>query len=155
MGLQRVGHDLNDSHFHVPYIMVNPNTILWGNYCENHSVVSNSLWPHGPYGLWNFPGQNTGVGNLSLLQGIFPTQGWNPGLPHCRWILYQLSYKGSPRILQWVAYPFFRGSPWPRNWTGVSCITGDSLPIELSGKPLYRWWDWVLESEITCPRLLS
>jgi len=41
----------------------------------------------------NSPGQNTGVGNLSLLQGIFPTQGLNPGLPHCRWILYQLSYK--------------------------------------------------------------
>ena len=43
---------------------------------------------------WNSPGQNTGVGSLSLLQGIFPTQGSNPGLPHCRWILYQLSHKG-------------------------------------------------------------
>jgi len=52
---------------------------------------------------WNSPGQNTGVGSLSLLQGIFPTQGSNPGLPHCRWILYQLSHKGSPRILEWVA----------------------------------------------------
>ena len=49
---------------------------------------------------WNSPGQNTGVGSLSLLQGIFPTQGSNPGLPHCRWILYQLSHKGSPRILE-------------------------------------------------------
>ena len=38
-----------------------------------------------------------GVGSLSLLQGIFPTQGENPGLPHCRWILYQLSHKGSPK----------------------------------------------------------
>ena len=45
-----------------------------------------------------------------LLQGIFPTQGLNPGLPHCRRILYQLCYKGSPRILEWVAYPFFCGS---------------------------------------------
>ena len=45
---------------------------------------------------WNSPGQNTGVHSLSLLQGIFPTQGSNPGLPQCRWILYQLSYKGSP-----------------------------------------------------------
>ena len=44
----------------------------------------------------------------SLLQRIFPTQGWNPGLLHCRWILYQLSHKGSPRILEWVAYPFSR-----------------------------------------------
>ena len=59
--------------------------------------------------------KNTGVGSLSLLQGIFPTQGSNPGLPHCRWILYQLSHKGSPRILEWVAYPFSRGSSQSRN----------------------------------------
>ena len=49
---------------------------------------------------WNSPGQNTGVGSLSLFQGIFPTQGSNPGLPHCRQILYQLSHKGSPRIME-------------------------------------------------------
>ena len=42
-------------------------------------------------------------------RGIFPTQESNPGLPHCRWVLYQLSHKGSPRILEWVAYPFSRG----------------------------------------------
>ena len=47
--------------------------------------------------LWDYPGQNTGLGCLSLLQGIFLTQGWNPGLPHCRQILYQLSYQGSPK----------------------------------------------------------
>ena len=58
---------------------------------ESHSVVSESLWPHGKYSPWNSPGQNSGVGSLSLLQGIFPTQGLNPGLPHCRWILYQMS----------------------------------------------------------------
>ena len=73
---------------------------------ESRSVVSNSLWPHGLYSLWNSPGQNTGVGSLSLLQQIFPTQGSNAGLLHCRWILYQLSHKGRPRILEWVAYPF-------------------------------------------------
>ena len=56
--------------------------------------------PHGLYSPWNSPGQYTGVGSLSLLQGIFPTQGSNPGLPHCRWILYQLSHKGSRRILE-------------------------------------------------------
>ena len=61
--------------------------------------MSNSLWPHGLYSPWNSPGQNTGVGNLSLLQGIFPTQGLNLGLPYCRRILYQLSHKGSPRIV--------------------------------------------------------
>ena len=68
--------------------------------------------------------QNTRVGSLSPLQGIFPTQGSNPGLPHCRRILYQLSHKGSPRILEWVAYPFSSGYSQPRNQTGVSCIAG-------------------------------
>ena len=63
-------------------------------------------------------------GNLSLLQGIFPTQGSNLGLPYCRQILYQLSHKGSPRKLEWVAYPFSSGSSWPRNQTGVFCIGG-------------------------------
>ena len=53
-----------------------------------------TLRPHGLYSPWNSPGQNTGVGSLSLLQGIFPTQGLNWGLLHCRWILYQLSYQG-------------------------------------------------------------
>ena len=91
---------------------------------ESHSVVSDSLRPHGLYSPWKSPGQNTGVGSLSLLQGIFPTQGSNPGLPHCRWILYQLSHKGSPRTPEWVAYPFPSGSSWPRNRTGVPCIAG-------------------------------
>ena len=93
---------------------------------ESGSVVSDSLQPHRLYSPWNSPGQNTGVGSLSLLQGIFPTQGSNPGLLHCRQILYQLSHKGSPRprILEWVAYPFSSGSSWSRNRTRVSCIAG-------------------------------
>ena len=86
--------------------------------------MSDSLRPHGLYSSWNSPDQNTGVGSLSLLQGIFPTQGLNPGLLHCRRILYQLSHKGSPKILEWVAYPFSRGSSWPRGQTGVCCIAG-------------------------------
>ena len=53
---------------------------------------------------WNSPGQNTGVGSLSLLKGIFPTQGSNPGLLHCRWILYQLSHKGSSPLK--IAFSF-------------------------------------------------
>ena len=65
---------------------------FWSEIC---SVVSNSLWPHELYSPWHSPGQNTEVGSLSLLQGIFPTQGSNPGLLHCRWVLYQLSHKGS------------------------------------------------------------
>ena len=101
------------------------------NESEKLSVVSNSLLPDGLYSPWNYPGQNTGVGCLSLLQGIFPTQvshiqadslpaeaqrkpkntgmgslsllqrifpiqESNQGLLHCRQILYQLSYQGSP-----------------------------------------------------------
>ena len=67
----------------------------WLYVCKSRSVMSNSLWPHGLYSPWNSPRQNTGVGS-SLLQGIFPTQGSNPGLLHCRQILYQLSPQGSP-----------------------------------------------------------
>ena len=80
--------------------------------------------PHRLYSPWNSPGQNTGVGSLSLLQGIFLTQGSNTGLPHCRQIPYQLSHKGSPRILEWVDYPFSRRYSQPRNWTRISCIAG-------------------------------
>ena len=71
----------------------------------------------------NSPSQNTGVGSLSLLQGIFPTQESNPGLLHCRQLLYQLS-QGNPRILEWVAYPFSSRSSRSRNQTGVSCTAG-------------------------------
>ena len=111
------------------------------------TVMSESLWPHG---LWNSPGQNTRVGSLSLLQRIFPTQGSNPGLPHCRRILSQLSHKGSPRILKWVAYPFSSRSSqinwgllhcrWilyqlnyeesPRHWQACSC--GIKLPTSIA-----------------------
>ena len=65
-------------------------------YSESGSVVSNSLRLYGLHSPRNSPGQNTGVGSLFLLQGIFPTQGLNPGLLHCRRILYQLSHKGDP-----------------------------------------------------------
>ena len=82
------------------------------------------LWPHGLYSPWNSPGQNAGVSSLSFLQGIFPTQRSNPGLPNCRWILNQLSHKGRSRILEWVAHPLSSGSSQPRNRTRVSCIAG-------------------------------
>ena len=63
----------------------------------SHSVVSDSLRPHGPYSPWNSPGQNTGVGSLSLLQGIFPIQGSNPGLLHCRQISSPSERQGKPK----------------------------------------------------------
>ena len=91
---------------------------------ESRAVMSEFLRPHGLYSPWNSLGQNIGVSSLSLLQGIFPTQGSKPGLPHCRQILYWLSHQGSPRIVEWVAYPFSGGSSQPRNRTGVSCIAG-------------------------------
>ena len=145
------------------------------------------LPPHDLYSPWDSPGQNTGVGGLSLLQGIFPTQRLNPidciaggfftswatreagvgslsllqrifPTQHSR--LNQLSYQGSPkwkwkslscvwffatpwtahgilqaRILEWVAFPFSRGSSQPRNQTGSPALQVDSLPTELSGKP--------------------
>ena len=100
--------------------------------------MSSSLRPHGLYSPQNSPGQNTGVGSLSLLQGIFATQGLNAGLLHCRQILYQLSHKGSPRMLEWVAYPFSRGLPNPGNKLRSLALQVDSLPTELSGKP---YWD--------------
>ena len=103
----------------------------------------------------NSPGQNTGLGSLSLLQGICPTQGSNPGLPHCRWILSQLSHKENPRILEWVAYPFSSGSSQPKDLEirlqiplySFSCVTLNSFSFRLfltfftlnDGK-LWTWW---------------
>ena len=103
---------------------------IFGASCwsESCSVMSNSLRPHGLYSPWNFPGQNTGVGSLSLLQETFPTQGLNQGLPNCRRILYQPTHQRSPRILEWVTYPFSRGSSRARNWTGSPALQADSLP---------------------------
>ena len=72
---------------------------------------------------------------ISFSMGIFPTQGLNPGLPHCRRILYRLNHQGSPRILEWVAYPSSRGSSPPRNWTGVSCIAGVFFTSWATRKP--------------------
>ena len=94
---------------------------------ESCSFVSNPMWPHGLYIPWNSPGQIIGLGSPSLLQGIFPTQGSNPHLLHCRRILYQLSHKGSPRILESVADTFCSIPSWPRNETKVSCTAGRFL----------------------------
>ena len=63
---------------------------------ESRSVKSDSSQPHGLCSPWNSPGQNTTVGSHSLLQGVFPTQGSNPGLPHWRRILYHLSQRKAP-----------------------------------------------------------
>ena len=105
MGSQRVGHDwatdlIWSDHYmmYVSHIMLH--TLNLYHESESCSVVSDSLRPHELYSPWNSPGQNTGVGSRSLLQGIFPKQHLpklNPGLLHCRRILYQLSHQGSPK----------------------------------------------------------
>ena len=104
-------------------------------HCESEirSVVRLFATPW-PIQSMTSPGHNIGMGSLSLFQRIFPTQGSKPGLLHCRQILYQLSHKGSPRILKWVAYSFSRGSSQPRNRTGVSCIASGFFATELSWK---------------------
>ena len=95
--------------------------------------MSNSLWPHGLSSPWNSPGsglENTGVVSHSLLQGIFQTQGLNPGLPHCRQILYQLSHQ------------------WSQKNTGVAChallqgifsTQGPNPGLQHSGRSFIDW----------------
>ena len=82
------------------------------------------------------PGKNTEVGCHVLLQGNFPTQGLNPGLLHFKKILCYLNHQGSPQMLEWVAYPFSRGSSWPRNQTRVSCMAGGFLTSWATRKAL-------------------
>ena len=98
----------------------------------NHSVVPNSLQPHGLQSArlcpWNSPGHNTGVGNRSLSPGDFSQNRGRTQVSHTaggnRWILYCLSHQESPRILEWVAYPFSSRCLQPRHQTGVSWIAG-------------------------------
>ena len=108
----------------VANLLEDPISSIYAKWSESRSVVSDSLPPHWLYSSWNSLGQNTGVGSLFLLQKIFPTQGLNPDLQHCRSILYQLSHNGRPKTLEWVTYSVSSRSSWPRNWTGVSCIAG-------------------------------
>ena len=93
--------------------------------------------------LGDSSGKNTGVGCHALLQGIFSTQGSNPGLPHCRRILYRLTHQGSPRILEWVAIPSPGDLPNPGLKPGCPALQADSLPAKLPEKPyiLYIIWE--------------
>ena len=94
---------------------------------ESGSVVSDSLRPHDYTVHHIFQARILGWVTFPFSRGSSPTQGLNSGLPHCRWILYQLSHNGSQRRLAWVAYPFSSGSSWPRNRTGVTRIAGGLL----------------------------
>ena len=88
------------------------------------------------------PGKNTGVGWYALLQGVFPTQGLNPGLMHCWQLLYHLNHQGSPKLLKWVVYPFSRGSSQPRNWTGISCFAGGFFTSQVTREVLQTTSDF-------------
>ena len=94
--------------------------------------------PPGSSVLGYSPGKNARVGCHALLQWIFPTQRLNPGLPHCRCILYRLSHQGSPRILEWVAYTFSSRSSRPGIELGSPVLQVDPFPTKLSGKP-FPW----------------
>ena len=87
-------------------------------------VVYDSLWPHRLYSPWNSPGQNTGECSHSLLQGNLPNPGIKPRSPTLQADSLPAEPQGSPRILEWVVYPFSSISSWFRNWTRVSCIAG-------------------------------
>ena len=89
------------------------------------------------------------MGSLSLLQGIFPTQGSNWGLLYCRKILYQLSHQGGPRILEWDPIPSPADLPDPGMELGSPVLQEDSLPTELSGKPLFTFGNSFIYSSDT------
>ena len=74
-----------------------------------------------------------------LLQGIFPTQGLNPGLLHCRWLLYHLSHEGSPRILVLLAYHFRGNLPYPGIKPGSPALQLDSYQLSYQGSPFYSY----------------
>ena len=95
-------------------------------------ITSELTHYHGLYSPWNSLGQNTGVGSLSLLQRIFPTQGLNPGLPHCKWILYQLSHKGSP----WMWELDYKESWAPKNWCFWTVVLEKTLQSPLDYKEI-------------------
>ena len=132
-------------------------SIVWVRQIESTScsVVSDSLRPHELHSPFNSLGQNTGVfqywvsqkGSCFLLQGISPTQGSNPDLPHCRQILYHLSHQGSPRTLEWVAIPSPVDLPDPGIKPESLALQVDSLPAELPGKPQKASLKWHLKKE--------
>ena len=101
----------------------------------------------------NSSGLNTGMGSRSLLQGIFPTQKFNQGLLHCRWIFYQLSHQGSPDIFEWVAYSFSSRSSLPGIKPESPALQADPLPAELPGKQAiltqFCFIDWAKLISIT------
>ena len=111
---------------------------------ESRSVVSDSLLPRGLSCSWNSPGQNTGVGSLFPSPGDLRNPGIEPRSPTLQADSLQAEPQGSPRILEWVAYPFSSRSSWPRNWTEVSCI---------ASRDLTNWARREVEISIICHKM--
>ena len=112
------------------------------------SVMSDSLRPHGLYSLWNSPGQNTRVGSHSHLQGIFPTQGSNPGLLYCRWILYQLSHQRSPLegLMLKLMFQYFGHLMWRADSFEKTLMLGKTEGRRKRGRQKMRWLDGITDS---------
>ena len=119
MGSQRVGHDWVLSTYNGTCCTVLRLVTQWSTTLCYHMDCS----PPGSSVHADSPGKNTGVGCHALLQGIFHTQGSNPGLPHCRQILYCQSHQRSPWKLESVV-PLFQRIFLTQEWTGVLCIPG-------------------------------
>ena len=107
-------------------------------YSPSHSVMSSLFVTHGLQPArflfpWDSPGKNTGVSTNFLLQGIFPTQGLNPGLPHCRQILYHLSQQGNPTKSDQLALIPNLGFPGAK-WLQICRRCRDSCSIPGSGR---------------------
>ena len=104
------------------------------------------MQPHGLYSPWTSPGQNTAVGSLSLLQGIFPTQGLNSSLLHFRQILYHLSHQGSPKVKVKVAQLCLTlCSPWTI-YTVHGLYTVHGIYMQSTGFSRQEYW-----SGLPCP----
>ena len=129
----KICHGFHFSPFYLPW---NDGTMQIESENEGHSVMSDSLWSHGLYSPWNFPGQNTEVGNRSLLPGIFPTQGSNPCLLHCRWVLLSAVPPGKPKNTAVGSLSLLQGIFPPRNQTCIAglCITGEFFTSRAIGE---------------------
>ena len=117
---------------------------------ESHSGF---LWPHGLHSPWNSPGQNTGVGSLSLLQGVFLTQGSNPGPPHCRLIIYPAEPQGKPKNARVGSLSLLQQifSTWELNWSLLKkgrFFTNWAIR-ERSFKKIT--WLWTVSLRVLCP----
>ena len=121
--------------------------------------MSDSLQPHGLHSPQNSPGQSTGVGGLSLLQGIFSAQGWNPGLLHCRRMLHQLSHRAA-HLCTHTKHCHVPGGTVVKNppvWAGdtgaAGLILGSGRPLgEGNGNPLqYSCLENPMDRGTRCP----